>query len=128
MAYSDTGPRQRCNLSRRNTDIMGKKHLTPEIADELDKVELTHNGFVISRIGFALELYFLGGERVETRMALCQMLRDYQLICATIFMRFRMPQCAVMNSPSTFSTSMTSNVMRRPVGGMPLKGPEWVTE
>ncbi|ACM37422.1 MULTISPECIES: type VI immunity family protein [Rhizobium/Agrobacterium group] len=82
MADSDTGPRQRCNLSCRKTDIMGKKHLTPEIANELDKVELTHNGFVISRIGFSLELYFLGGERVETRLALCQMLREYHALFA----------------------------------------------
>ena len=61
---------------------MDKMHLTPEIASELDKVELTHNGFVISRIGFALELYFLGGETVETRLALCSMLREYHALFA----------------------------------------------
>ncbi|OLP45042.1 hypothetical protein [Rhizobium oryziradicis] len=61
---------------------MTTRHLTPELADELDKVELSHNGFVISRIGFALELYFLGGETVETRLALCKMLREYHALFA----------------------------------------------
>jgi len=37
---------------------MDKMHFTSEIASEPDKVELTHNGFVSSRIDFALELYF----------------------------------------------------------------------
>ncbi|TWD55476.1 uncharacterized protein DUF3396 [Agrobacterium vitis] len=61
---------------------MAKMHLSPELASELDKVELSDDGFVVGRIGFALELYFLGGEKVETRLALCKMLREYHTLFA----------------------------------------------
>ncbi|WP_083638749.1 type VI immunity family protein [Rhizobium oryziradicis] len=61
---------------------MAKMHLTPELASELDKVELSDDGFVVGRIGFALELYFLGGDKVETRLALCKMLREYHALFA----------------------------------------------
>jgi hypothetical protein len=55
--------------------------LTNELAAQLDTVALTNaNGFVEARIGFALEIYFLGGEMVETRLALCEMLREYHAL------------------------------------------------
>ncbi|WP_407352499.1 type VI immunity family protein [Luteimonas sp. R10] len=57
---------------------MAEAHLDPKRAAELDGIELTDGrGNAAARIGFALELYFTGGETVETRLALCEILRDY---------------------------------------------------
>lgn len=55
--------------------------LTPELAAEIDGIVFANrNGFIESRVGFAIELYFLGGETAATRLALCGMLRDYHAL------------------------------------------------
>lgn len=59
---------------------MGATSLTSELALEIDRIALERNGFVQTRVGFALEIYLLNGETVETRLALCSMLREYQAL------------------------------------------------
>ncbi len=54
--------------------------LTASAAAEIDNIVFARNGFVETRVGFALELYLLKGETVETRLALCSMLRDYHAL------------------------------------------------
>jgi hypothetical protein len=59
---------------------MTEKHLTSAYAKELDEVELLNNGFVVARVGFAFELYLSNGQAVETRLALCKILREYHAL------------------------------------------------
>lgn len=58
--------------------MSGGGNLTRELAAQIDGISFANaNGFVESRVGFAIELFFLGGDRAETRLALCDMLRQY---------------------------------------------------
>lgn len=59
---------------------MGATSLALELAAEIDRMTFDRNGFVETRVGFALELYLLKGETVETRLALCSMLREYHAL------------------------------------------------
>ena len=54
--------------------------LIASAAAEIVNIVLARNGFVETRVGFALELYLLKGETVETRLALCSMLREYHAL------------------------------------------------
>ena len=81
---------------------MDKMHFTSEIAGEPDKVELTHNGFVSSRINFALELYFLSGETVETPLALSATLREYAGSSRSSYLGRQTPLCPLFQPGVAF--------------------------
>ncbi|MGO7905343.1 hypothetical protein AB9E09_11780 [Rhizobium leguminosarum] len=64
-------------------------HLTKELAAQIDGFSFANgHGFVETRIGFAVELFFLGGSESRTRLILCDMLRQYHALfygCAVAF-------------------------------------------
>ncbi|MBY5326120.1 type VI immunity family protein [Rhizobium leguminosarum] len=56
-------------------------HLTKELAAQIDGFSFANgHGFVETRIGFAVELFFLGGSESRTRLILCDMLRQYHAL------------------------------------------------